>query len=123
MTYRVALWGTGWAGRQAIPGIVGHPDLELAGTYVTSPDKDGHDVGELAGIAPIGVRATSDVDQHHGSAGRLSSGDVARSPAPARSPRSSIGSAPSSKLGRTSSRPRSCRSTTLSSPLLRCASR
>ena len=63
VTYRVALWGTGWAGRQAIPGIVEHPDLELAGTYVTSPDKDGHDAGELAGIAPIGVRATSDVDR------------------------------------------------------------
>ncbi len=63
MTYRVALWGTGWAGRQAIPGILGHPDLELAGTYVTDPDKDGRDVGELAGIPPIGLLATSDVDQ------------------------------------------------------------
>ena len=63
MMYRVALWGTGWAGRQAIPGILDHPDLELAGAYVTSPDKDGRDVGELAGIPPIGLRATTDVDQ------------------------------------------------------------
>ena len=63
MTYRVALWGTGWAGRQAIPGILEHPDLELAGTYVTSPDKDGRDVGELAGISPIGLLATSDADR------------------------------------------------------------
>jgi 4-hydroxy-tetrahydrodipicolinate reductase len=63
MTYRVALWGTGWAGRQAIPGILEHPDLELAGVYVTSPEKDGRDVGDLAGIAPIGLRATTDVDR------------------------------------------------------------
>ncbi len=63
MTYRVALWGTGWAGRQAIPGILEHPDLELAGTYVTSPEKDGRDVGELAGVSPIGLLATSDVER------------------------------------------------------------
>jgi 4-hydroxy-tetrahydrodipicolinate reductase len=63
MTYRVALWGTGWAGRQAIPGILAHPDLELAGVYVTSADKDGRDAGHLAGLSPIGLTATSDVDQ------------------------------------------------------------
>ena len=46
--YRVVQWGTGWAGRQAIPGILAHPDLELVGVYVTSDAKDGRDAGELA---------------------------------------------------------------------------
>jgi hypothetical protein len=62
-TFRVVQWGTGWAGRQAIPGVLAHPELELAGVYVTSPDKHGRDAGELAGIAPIGITATSDVDE------------------------------------------------------------
>ena len=60
--YRVVQWGTGWAGRQAIPGILAHPDLELVGVYVTSADKVGRDAGELAGSAPVGITATSDVD-------------------------------------------------------------
>jgi 4-hydroxy-tetrahydrodipicolinate reductase len=63
VTYRVVQWGTGWAGRQAIPGILGHPDLELVGVYVTSDEKDGRDAGELAGIDPIGIPATTDVDR------------------------------------------------------------
>ena len=63
MTYRVVQWGTGWAGRQAIPGILDHPDLELVGVYVTNPEKDGQDVGHLVGLAPLGLQATSDVDK------------------------------------------------------------
>src|SRR4029077_3965951 len=35
---------------------------ELVGCYAWSPDKAGRDVGELCGIEPVGVRATSDVD-------------------------------------------------------------
>jgi hypothetical protein len=62
-TYRVVQWGTGWAGRQAIPGVLAHPELELAGVYVTSPDKHGRDAGELAGIGPVGIEATTDVDE------------------------------------------------------------
>jgi hypothetical protein len=62
-TYRVVQWGTGWAGRQAIPGVLAHPELELAGVYVTSPDKHGRDAGELAGFGPIGVAATTDIDE------------------------------------------------------------
>ena len=63
VAYRVVQWGTGWAGRQAIPGIIDHPDLELVGVYVTSDAKDGRDAGELAGIAPVGIAATTDVDR------------------------------------------------------------
>jgi 4-hydroxy-tetrahydrodipicolinate reductase len=62
MSYRVIQWSTGELGRKAIAGIVGHPDLELAGTWVFSEDKDGRDVGEVCGRAPLGVRTTRDAD-------------------------------------------------------------
>jgi 4-hydroxy-tetrahydrodipicolinate reductase len=62
MTYRVIQWSTGNVGRHALRLIANHPDLELVGLWVHSPDKVGRDVGELAGIGPIGVAATNDVD-------------------------------------------------------------
>src|SRR5262245_19668020 len=62
MTYRVIQWATGGVGRAAIEGILAHPELELVGCWVHSKDKDGRDVGELIGRAPIGVKATRDVD-------------------------------------------------------------
>src|SRR5262249_31490808 len=61
--YRVIQWATGGVGRAAIEGILSHPELELVGCWVHSADKAGKDVGELAGIGPIGVRATNDVAQ------------------------------------------------------------
>src|SRR2546423_6764522 len=62
MTYRVIQWATGGVGRAAIEGVLGHPDLELAGCWVHSADKDGIDVGTLIGRDPIGVAASSDID-------------------------------------------------------------
>src|SRR5262245_33213274 len=62
MTYRVIQWATGNVGRAAVEGIVAHPDLELIGAWVHSPDKAGRDVGELCGIGPLGVVATGDED-------------------------------------------------------------
>ena len=62
MTYRVIQWATGGVGRAAIEGVLDHPELELAGCWVHSADKDGRDVGELIGRAPLGVAATTDVD-------------------------------------------------------------
>ncbi|HLM63406.1 MAG TPA: hypothetical protein VK306_03835 [Acidimicrobiales bacterium] len=63
MTYRVIQWATGGVGRAAIEGVLAHPELELVGCWVHSPDKHGRDVGELIGRQPIGVIATSDVDE------------------------------------------------------------
>src|SRR2546423_14379104 len=63
MTYRVAQWSTGNVGRLALRGILQHPELELAGVLVHSPDKAGRDAGELAGLAPVGVAATTDPDE------------------------------------------------------------
>ena len=54
MTYRVIQWATGGVGRAAIEGVLGHPDLELAGCWVHSAAKAGQDVGTLVGREPIG---------------------------------------------------------------------
>jgi len=60
--YRVIQWATGHVGRQAVRGVVAHPELELVGCWVHSDAKVGRDVGELCATAPLGVRATNDVD-------------------------------------------------------------
>ena len=63
MAYRVIQWATGGVGQAAIQGIAAHPELELVGCWVHSTAKAGRDAGELAGIAPLGVAATNDVDE------------------------------------------------------------
>jgi hypothetical protein len=60
--YRVIQWATGGVGRAAIEGIADHPELELAGCFVTDPKKVGRDAGEIAGRAPLGVPASNDAD-------------------------------------------------------------
>jgi 2,4-diaminopentanoate dehydrogenase len=61
--YRVVVWATGTIGRHAIAGIDRHPDLELAGVWVSSPEKAGQDAGRLAGLdRDLGVLATTDRD-------------------------------------------------------------
>ncbi|RPA59969.1 diacylglycerol kinase [Gordonia oryzae] len=61
MTLRVVEWSTGAVGRRAIAGIDAHPDLELAGVWVSDPAKVGKDAGELAGLGrDLGVLATDD---------------------------------------------------------------
>lgn len=62
MSYRVIQWGTGRVGAFAVAGIVGHPHLELVGTWVHSEDKDRRDVGELCGLDRLGVEATRDTE-------------------------------------------------------------
>ena len=62
MKYRVIQWATGGVGSAAIQGIVNHPELELVGCWVHSRSKAGRDAGELAGIGPLHVAATQDVD-------------------------------------------------------------
>lgn len=60
MTYRVIQWATGTVGIHAVPAIVAHPELELAGLWVHSDSKAGKDAGELCGGPPAGVAATQD---------------------------------------------------------------
>jgi hypothetical protein len=60
--YRVVQWSTGGVGSLAVGALARRPDLELVGAWVHTRDKVGCDVGELAGLAPLGVLATTDVD-------------------------------------------------------------
>ncbi|OAT66964.1 dihydrodipicolinate reductase [Mycobacteroides immunogenum] len=62
MVYRVAQWATGEVGKAAIKAVLAHPELELVGCWVHSPEKTGVDVGELIGQAPIGVTTTNSLD-------------------------------------------------------------
>lgn len=62
-TYRVIQWATGSIGQISIRHFVDTPDFDLVGVYVTSDDKHGKDAGELAGIAPQGVLATTSIDE------------------------------------------------------------
>ncbi len=58
---RVIQWATGGVGKAAIECVLNHPELELVGCWVHSADKNGLDVGEILGIATLGVTATSSV--------------------------------------------------------------
>jgi 2,4-diaminopentanoate dehydrogenase len=60
--YRVVQWATGNVGSRALRRTIEHPWLSLVGLYVHSVDKVGRDAGELAGMAPIGILATNDID-------------------------------------------------------------
>lgn len=62
MPTRVVVWGTGLVGSMVIAEIVRHPAFELVGVGVHDASKVGRDAGELAGIGPIGVLATDDLD-------------------------------------------------------------
>ena len=63
MGLRVVQWATGSVGVAAINGVLEHPDLELAGCWVHSPEKAGKDVGEIVGRDPLGVLATNSVEE------------------------------------------------------------
>lgn len=60
--YRVVQWATGNVGQRALRAVLDRDVFELVGVHAFSPEKVGRDAGELAGIAPVGVLATDDVD-------------------------------------------------------------
>ena len=60
MTLNVIQWSTGGVGAIAIRTLQKRDDLELAGVWVHSEAKSGGDAGDLAGLAPIGLQATTD---------------------------------------------------------------
>jgi hypothetical protein len=61
-TYRVVQWATGNIGTRSLRAVIEHPNLELVGVYVHSPDKVGKDAGALCGAGTTGVFATSSID-------------------------------------------------------------
>ncbi len=60
---RVAQWSAGRIGRSAMRAVINHPTLELVGLHVHSAEKVGRDAGELCGASPVGVLATSSIDE------------------------------------------------------------
>jgi 2,4-diaminopentanoate dehydrogenase len=60
---RVIQWATGGVGKAAIACVLNHPELELAGCWVHSADKNGRDVGEIIGTGALGVAATTSLDE------------------------------------------------------------
>jgi hypothetical protein len=59
--YRVVQWATGRIGVSALRELIRSPQFELVGVYVHSDAKVGKDAGELAGLPPVGVKATRDI--------------------------------------------------------------
>jgi 4-hydroxy-tetrahydrodipicolinate reductase len=60
---RVVQWATGNIGTRALKAVIEHPALDLVGLYVYADDKAGRDAGTLCGLDPVGVTATTDVDE------------------------------------------------------------
>jgi len=60
---RVVQWSTGGVGRIAVAALAARSDLDLVGVWVHDAGKAGRDAGELAGIATIGLEATTDSDE------------------------------------------------------------
>src|SRR6478735_7729720 len=60
--YRVIQWATGNVGKAAIRHFARNPFFDLAGVLVFDAGKVGMDAGEIAGIGPIGVPTTDDID-------------------------------------------------------------
>ena len=59
--FRVIVWGPGRLGAICIREITLNPALELVGVRAYSEAKNGIDAGELIGIGPVGVKASTDV--------------------------------------------------------------
>ena len=63
MAYRVVQWASGNVGGQVIREIAQRKELKLCGLFVYGQDKAGQDAGTIAGISPLGVKATNDKDR------------------------------------------------------------
>ena len=60
MPYKIIQWSSGNVGKNSIATIAKRRGLKLVGLYVYSPEKDGVDAGDIAGIGRLGVKATND---------------------------------------------------------------
>lgn len=58
--YRVIQWATGNIGSRSLQRVIEHPQMDLAGLWVSNPDKVGKDAGALCGLPDTGVLATND---------------------------------------------------------------
>ena len=60
--YKVVQWATGYTGIYALKYILLNPALQLVGLKVFSADKVSKDAGEICGLPPVGVKATTSID-------------------------------------------------------------
>jgi 2,4-diaminopentanoate dehydrogenase len=60
--YRVIQWGIGNVGTLAMRHFAHNHAFEVVGVLCNRPEKVGKDAGELVGVGPIGVLATTDKD-------------------------------------------------------------
>jgi 4-hydroxy-tetrahydrodipicolinate reductase len=60
---KIIQWYTGEIARHQIRVIAASPSMELVGAYVHHEEKNGVDAGEIAGIDPLGVRATNNIEE------------------------------------------------------------
>jgi hypothetical protein len=63
MTLKVIQWYTGQIAKYQIGMVSRNPALELVGAVVHHPEKEGLDVGEIAGLPPLGVITTRSWDE------------------------------------------------------------
>ena len=63
MAYKIIQWSSGNVGKNVIATVAARKSLKLVGLYVYNPDKEGLDAGEIAGVGPIGVKATNDKEK------------------------------------------------------------
>ena len=61
--YRVVQWATGRIGTVSLRELIRSPQFDLVGVLVHSDAKNGKDAGELCGLPPTGVKATTDIDK------------------------------------------------------------
>jgi hypothetical protein len=59
---KVVQWTSGIVGKTSLREIIASPKVELVGLYCHSQDKVGMDAGTIAGVDPVGVKATSSID-------------------------------------------------------------
>lgn len=57
--YRLIIWGPGDMGGRALRTALESPEFDVVGVKVFSPHKNGRDIGELVGLPPTGITATT----------------------------------------------------------------
>ncbi|MDI1303007.1 MAG: hypothetical protein PSX71_13970 [bacterium] len=60
--YRLIIWGPGQLGGAITRAVLKRDEFEIVGARVFNHQKDGKDLGELVGMHPIGIQATSSRD-------------------------------------------------------------
>jgi hypothetical protein len=58
--YRIIVWAPSNLGSACVREILRLPDFELVGVFAYSENKNGQDIGSLLGLAPCGVKVTTD---------------------------------------------------------------